>query len=73
MLDLKTVNFWIYQGYQDAREGTPYKRIPDYPVEVLKAPEEALPEDVKAYWEGWNAGVQDNARDALELARRKKK
>ncbi len=69
-MDLQDVYFWIYQGYADAREGEPYKRAPDYPEEVLRAPEEALPEEVKAYWEGWQSGVYDNVRDVLNKVRR---
>ena len=56
---------WLGCGYLDARERIPYKRAPDLPEEVLCLVPEQAPEEARAYWDGWNAGIRDNARNIL--------
>ena len=56
---------WILKGYYDARKGTPYRRAPAYPEEVLQLCQEQAPPEVSLYWEGWGAGINDNVSKIL--------
>ncbi len=64
-MELKQRVKWIMAGYYDAIERIPYKRAPDHPEEVLQLCQEQAPLEVGLYWEGWNAGVNDVARQMI--------
>lgn len=61
------VTQWIIRGYADRKEGTPAKRAPNYPEEILYLiPENDPPQDVVEYWQGWDAGNIDSLRKILQ-------
>jgi len=62
-VELKDKIAWIYRGYRDAKEETPYKRSPNYSEEILQLNDEQAPIEVKLYWEGWKAGINDKAKE----------
>ena len=64
-MKLKQKIDWICRGYVDARERNPYKRSPDYPIEILQLCKEQAPEEVNLYWEGWMSGIIDNQEGGL--------
>jgi len=53
----------IGAGYQDAREGKPYKRAPG--PEPPELPKEALPVEWQCYFDGWDSGIQDAVAQTL--------
>lgn len=60
---------WVLCGYKDAQEKEPYKRSPSpNPPEL---PNEYLPEEWQAYFEGWNAGVKDGAARIMRNTKEK--
>lgn len=61
-MTLKQKIGFIARGYADAKDGTPYKRAPEYPNEALLLPPGYAPEEVTLYWEGWNSGIKNSVR-----------
>jgi len=52
---------WVYRGYADAHDRTPYKRAPKLPKSELCLRREEAPPEAAAYWDGWDAGILDAA------------
>lgn len=51
---------WLWKGYADARERSPYKRAPAESPPAL--PDHLLSADWQEYLDGWNAGIKDGVR-----------
>lgn len=61
---------WFMCGYADHRDRTPTARAPRVPEEELYLVREQARENVVAYWDGWDSGVQDAVSGILRRVAR---